>query len=155
MFGMVVAQGPHWGCTFPRLNCSRQQDLALHIVKSSRAGTHERWHHAWAAWYTSWLLIKLMPSWSRLFFAFRCHYDYHQTAFCPHRICTDPRGRKYAQQVQCARVYHINVVLRIRTSTQDRVRDRPYKEKSMQIQRYACYLPHLCPYHHLNCDKMS
>ncbi|KAA6417643.1 MAG: hypothetical protein FRX49_12435 [Trebouxia sp. A1-2] len=54
----------------------------------------------------------------------------------PHyRICTDPRGRKYAQQVQCARVYHINVVLRIRTSTQDRVRDRPYKEKSMQIQR--------------------
>lgn len=54
----------------------------------------------------------------------------------PHyRICTDPRGRKYAQQVQCARVYHINVVLRIRTSTQDRVSDRAYREKSMQIQR--------------------
>ena len=51
------------------------------------------------------------------------------------RMSTDFRGRKYAEQVQCARVYHINVVLRIRTSTQDKVRNRAYREKSMQIQR--------------------
>ena len=55
-------------------------------------------------------------------------------------MCTGPSGRKYAEQVQCARVYHINVVLRIRTSTQDRVSDRAYKEKSMQIQRYAAVM---------------
>ena len=51
------------------------------------------------------------------------------------RICTDSKGHKYAEQVQCARVYHINVVLRIRTSTQDKVRNKDYREKSMQIQR--------------------
>ncbi|KAL3141638.1 hypothetical protein ABBQ32_004870 [Trebouxia sp. C0010 RCD-2024] len=39
----------------------------------------------------------------------------------PHyRMSTDPRGRRYAEQVHCARVYHINIVLRIRTSTQDK-----------------------------------
>ena len=53
------------------------------------------------------------------------------------RICTDSEGRKYAEQVQCARVYHINVVLRIRTSTQGKVSNKAYKEQSMQIQRYA------------------
>ena len=59
------------------------------------------------------------------------------------RLCTDGRGRKYVDQVQCARVYHINVVLRIRTSTQDSVRGKDYKEKSMQIQRWAASrLPH-------------
>lgn len=68
---------------------------------------------------------------------------------CLNRICTDPRGRKYAQQVQCARVYHINVVLRIRTSTQDRVSDRAYREKSMQIQRHASYLPLVCTHQHI------
>ena len=53
------------------------------------------------------------------------------------RISTDPRGHKYAERVQCARVYHINIVLRIRTSTQDKVSNRAYREKSMQIQRYT------------------
>lgn len=53
------------------------------------------------------------------------------------RMSTDFRGHKYAEQVQCARVYHINVVLRIRTSTQDKVSNRAYREKSMQIQRYT------------------
>ena len=40
------------------------------------------------------------------------------------------------QKIQCARVYHINVVLRIRTSVQDTRKDKAYKEKSLQIQRY-------------------
>ena len=57
----------------------------------------------------------------------------YANAIC--RICTDARGYKHAEQVQCARVYHINIVLRIRTSTQNKVSNRPYKEKSMQIQR--------------------
>ena len=39
------------------------------------------------------------------------------------------------QKIQCARVYHINVVLRIRTSVQDTRKDKAYKEKSLQIQR--------------------
>jgi len=33
-------------------------------------------------------------------------------------------------------VYHINVVLRIRTSVQDTRKDKAYKEKSLQIQRF-------------------
>ncbi len=40
------------------------------------------------------------------------------------------------QKIQCARVYHINVVLRIRTSVQDTRKDKAYKEKSLQIQRF-------------------
>ena len=42
------------------------------------------------------------------------------------------------QKIQCARVYHINVVLRIRTSVQDTCKDKAYKEKSLQIQRCVC-----------------
>lgn len=56
---------------------------------------------------------------------------------CAYRMCTDAGGHKYVDQVQCARVYHINVVLRIRTSTQDSIRGTDYKEQSLQIQRYA------------------
>ena len=41
------------------------------------------------------------------------------------------------QKIVCARVYHINVVLRIRTSLQDAAKDQAYKEKSLQIQRSA------------------
>ena len=47
------------------------------------------------------------------------------------------------QKIQCARVYHINVVLRIRTSVQDTNKDKAYKEKSLQIQR--CHAHSLCP----------
>jgi hypothetical protein len=121
MLGMVVAQGSCWGRKSARTDCSGETRLALHAVSSSRAGKRKHCH---------------------------CCY-YYQAASCPHRICTDPRGRKYAQQVQCARVYHINVVLRIRTSTQDRVSDRAYREKSMQIQRHAFCLPRLCTYKHM------
>jgi len=45
------------------------------------------------------------------------------------------------QKIQCARVYHINVVLRIRTSVQDTRKDKAYKEKSLQIQRSERNLP--------------
>ncbi len=45
------------------------------------------------------------------------------------------------QKIQCARVYHINVVLRIRTSVQDTRKDKAYKEKSLQIQRSDNNLP--------------
>ena len=44
------------------------------------------------------------------------------------------------QKIQCARVYHINVVLRIRTSLQDTRKDQAYKEKSLQIQRSVATL---------------
>ncbi|DBA99968.1 TPA: hypothetical protein ACH3X1_013841 [Trebouxia sp. C0004] len=44
-------------------------------------------------------------------------------------------GSMQVQKIQCARVYHINVVLRIRTSVQDTRKDKAYKEKSLQIQR--------------------
>lgn len=44
-------------------------------------------------------------------------------------------GSMQVQKVQCGRVYHINVVLRIRTSLQDTRKDQAYKEKSLQIQR--------------------
>ena len=110
MLGIVQAEGSYWGRKSARTDCSGETRLALHVFSSSPARTCKHCH---------------------------CCYDYHQAASCPHRICTDPRGHKYAQQVQCARVYHINVVLRIRTSTQDRVSDRAYREKSMQIQRHA------------------
>lgn len=66
----------------------------------------------------------------------QCAQRVHMPPSC--RISTDPSGHKYAKRVQCARVYHINIVLRIRTSTQDKVRNRAYREKSMQIQRYTC-----------------
>lgn len=46
------------------------------------------------------------------------------------------------QKIQCARVYHINVVLRIRTSLQDTRKDQAYKEKSLQIQRSTLSLHH-------------
>lgn len=48
---------------------------------------------------------------------------------------TSPDGSVQVQKVQCARVYHINVVLRIRTSVQDVRKDKSYREKSLQIQR--------------------
>lgn len=44
-------------------------------------------------------------------------------------------GSVQVQKVQCARVYHINIVLRIRTSLQDVRKDKAYREKSLQIQR--------------------
>lgn len=44
-------------------------------------------------------------------------------------------GSMQVQKIQCARVYHINVVLRIRTSVQDTRKDKAYTEKSLQIQR--------------------
>lgn len=44
-------------------------------------------------------------------------------------------GSMQVQKILCARVYHINVVLRIRTSVQDTRKDKAYKEKSLQIQR--------------------
>ena len=56
-------------------------------------------------------------------------------------VCSLERGEDgslQVQKVQCARVYHINVVLRIRTSLQDTRKDKAYKEKSMQIQRSDC-----------------
>ena len=46
-----------------------------------------------------------------------------------------PDGSLQVQKVQCARVYHINIVLRIRTSLQDVHKDKAYREKSLQIQR--------------------
>lgn len=51
------------------------------------------------------------------------------------------------RKIVCARVYHINVVLRIRTSVQDTGKDQAYKEKSLQIQRSAprsCITQTLC-----------
>ncbi|KAL0051470.1 hypothetical protein WJX82_008099 [Trebouxia sp. C0006] len=48
---------------------------------------------------------------------------------------TGEDGSMQVQKIQCARVYHINVVLRIRTSVQDTRKDKAYKEKSLQIQR--------------------
>ena len=48
---------------------------------------------------------------------------------------TDSDGSMHVQKVQCARVYHINIVLRIRTSVQDVRKDKSYREKSLQIQR--------------------
>ena len=51
-------------------------------------------------------------------------------------------GSMQVQKIQCARVYHINVVLRIRTSLQDTRKDQAYKEKSLQIQRSIPTLQH-------------
>ena len=50
----------------------------------------------------------------------------------------DEDGSMQVQKIQCARVYHVNVVLRIRTSVQDTRKDKAYKEKSLQIQRFVC-----------------
>lgn len=61
------------------------------------------------------------------------------------------------RKIVCSRVYHINVVLRIRTSVQDTGKDQAYKEKSLQIQRSVlrsciaqvlCTTPLAC--HHLS-----
>lgn len=47
----------------------------------------------------------------------------------------DANGRASVQKIMCSRVYHINVVLRLRTNALGRAKRSFHKEKAMQLQR--------------------